>query len=319
MPEAAYYGAGQFRHADMYHPESRPARVLQGRPDNASNRAPTKRVFKAPQMAYKNSSDEGASEEEDNKIYESLEQLNYRKSKEMARRRAKIARVQNQKTGHPLFDSLREERALKENVSTAKSKKFDSKLSPKNVSNSQLPPGSNRKAIPHSQSLGNMKNYGNYANNPKIVVHESQPQEPSRKHSAHFLSLQKINSDKQARNYRKVSEGYLSRTLPTPLALTKKNLAKSEQNLSFLHQNSHPMMVGGRRPFMMMNHHGHPAMNQWPPHHGHHYPTRVPRHAPQVDSSDSDSDWIIPRPKFSTQKSRNRSSDESDYSGPLNR
>jgi len=322
MPETAYYDPVHFqemlprRHTDMVQREPRQPRVLHNKPDNAANRIPPKRGFKAPQMAYKNSSDDSGSSEEGNEIYESLEQLNVRKSREDAHRRAKIARVV--RTGHPLFDSLREERALKENVSAAKPKKSVGKLSPKNISSKQQDFEEEKKYIRASQSLSNMKNYGKYSSNPKIVVHESQPQEPSRKHSAQFSSLQKLNPDKHNRNHRKVSEGYQSRTLPSALALTKKNLAKSEQNLSYLHQLNHPVNLGGRTHFnqwMMMNHAPHPAMAPYS-HHGHRLPARVPRKAP-VESSDSDSDWIIPRPKFATQKSRNRSSDDSDYSGPL--
>jgi len=266
MPATAVYDLVSFDHQNLSrkHFGARSGTMLAARPQQHKS---------APKIVYNSCSDS-----EDETIYESLEQINLRKERENKHRQAKISKVQ--RTGHPLFDHLREERALKENVKkpvkSAEQRTAEFNNTIRNMK-MHLDPKSMKKHKKNSENL-------NQSFNPK------------------YMSLQQLEIPDKNRFTRKLSEQQISQTLPKQLNVSKKALAKSEQNL----MNLHPNFMNRPHNYQFMNPMS--LKRQVPP--------KVSNKNFFVDSSDSESDWIIPRPKFSQMKAgRNRSSDESDFYG----
>lgn len=167
-------------------------------------------------------------------IYESVEQIHYRKTVESMNRQEKVRSVQ--KTGHPLFDRLREERALAGG----------------NDQETYTTLNSSHKRISRSAA-------------------------PSRKISAHSSPVSSSNSssdeqDQNSQRHRRVSvPAYLQQQAPSKQA----------------HRKQHPVPTN---------------------------PMRWGR--PGSAGSESDEEWVIPRPKFINKRRdvRTSSTDESDSS-----
>jgi len=268
-------------------------KVLRPRHENFQN--PMQKLIRSKDITYE---DYDSGSDSENGTYESLVQINLRKSIENANRRAKIARVQ--KTGHPLFDHLREERAIKENNPRKKKSSPKTVKKPLDDNVANLPANNSflhrREGImqkPTNLHAPNRKSSSNsHLNNPTQVRNS--------KGMVHSVSLQQMSSARMGPN-RKYSEGLLPQTLPRQLYQSR-NFAKSEQNLFYLRSEV-------------------PNFHRQPSHMGQMFefqarPTgRGFQRKHVTDSSDSDSDWLIPRPKFGQKTSnKNRSSDDSDVS-----
>jgi len=291
MPETAVYDLVSFDHTGLNRKHFGGVRssVAMMAPKPTLNR-PTN----VPKIVY-NSADSSDSEEDD-KIYESLEQVQLRKSLESANRRAKTSKVK--RTGHPLFDSLREERALKENV----------RRPAKEVVN---PYGKNYdRQSDYQNTIQKLKLYADPRNLKKNKKNSENMQEYN---YAKTMSLQRLDVHDRHKYQRRISEQPPSQTVPNLLSVQKKALAKSEQNLMSLHpayqhqQRIHSMMMQSAQ----VHRQGNGRVSN---------PNSTNRF--YLDSSDSDSDWMaIPRPKISARgPNRNqRSSDDSDTSGHLYR
>jgi len=239
-----------------------------------------------PKITYNSA---GSDSEEDDKIYESLQEVQLRKNREAKHRLAKTSKVK--RTGHPLFDTLREEKALKENV----------KRPAKEVVN---PRHFERQHSDYHNTIKNMKMYAD----PKMYKKNKQNSENYHQtFNPKYMSLQQLNLPENKKYHRRVSEHNTSQTLPKQLNVSKKALAKSAQNLMTLdpgYTHRQPM-----QHFQMMN----PVSTKRNAH------GRIPNSRNHQESSDSDSDWmVIPRPKISHVKiAKNRHSDDSDTSGHL--
>jgi len=236
----------------------------------------------------------------ENGTYESLMEITLRKTIENANRRAKVARVQ--KTGHPLFDHLREERALKENLHRKKKPAPKTVKTPVDDSTTTLPPNNSflhrREGIMQKTATLGSTNRKSLSNSHINNVNQLR----SSKVLTTSVSLQQMNG----RNgpHRKYSETTVQ-SLPRKL-YQNRDLAKSEQNLFYLRSeipsyNRYPSNMNQMFEFQARGT-------------GRGFQRKHP-----IDSSDSDSDnWLIPRPKLAQKKpNKTRNSDDSDFSGPM--
>jgi len=291
MPATAVYDLVSFDHQNLSgkHYGARPGTMLNVRP---------KQQQKAPKIMYSSCSDS-----EDDALYESLEQINYRKSIENKSRQAKISAVK--RTGHPLFDSLREERALKP-------------LKEKQPAKINEQKGKNVKSSEYLNTIQKMKLY---ADPKSLKKNKNNSENMHQTYNPKYHSLQQLDVPDKNKNYRKMSEHHMSQTLPKQLNLSRRAMAKSEQNLMSLHPNyiqrpppnfqfapPHPQFVN---PHFMNPHMNPMSMKRQVPQ------KKIAHRQPFPESSDSESEWmVIPRPKLSQIRvGKPRSSDDSDNSG----
>jgi len=292
MPDTAIYDLISHNNNAMLRQNMRyrKEQILRKRQENSENQIPKLgALIGAKEIPYE---DFDSGSDSENGIYESLVEITLRKSIENANRRAKISRVQ--KTGHPLFDHLREERALKENISRKKKPSTAKPVSkpepvededtylPANNSflhrkertlrkNSTIEPPATRKSL--SSSHLNNSNQVRYS-----------------KGIPHSMSLQQMSSAYKRAPVRKISEAPSAQSLPRKLHQTRE-MAKSEQNLFYMRSE-------------VPSFHGYPHhMNQMFEFQAGRPDGRGFQRKHTTDSSDSDSDnWIIPRPKFGNKK-----------------
>lgn len=318
MPETAIYDLISSNHNAMLmrNRAFKNEKVYRSRRDNLENQNP--KLISPKEIPYEDYDSDSGSDSE-NGTYESLIELSLRKQIEIAHRQSKIARVT--RTGHPLFDHLREERAIKE----LPRKKTSPKMIKKPVENNRKSVENSKKLVESNGPAHNMPANNSFLHRREGIMHKTQTLNSSRpqkslsnshltnlnqirgsKGMTHSVSLQQMSSMNRGGPVRKHSEGPVAQTFPRQF-YQNRDMARSEQNLYYLR---------GEVP----NFQRHPYQMQRSDQQMFEFQARQNGRGFQrkhtTDSSDSDSDWIIPRPKFGHKKpnKNNKTSDDSDVS-----
>jgi len=314
MPETAIYDLISSNHNAMLMRNRgfKSEKVYRSRQENLENQNP--KLMSPKEIPYEDYDSDSGSDSE-NATYESLIELSLRKQIEIAHRNAKIARVT--KTGHPLFDHLREERAIKEPLK----KKTSPKIVKKPVESNRKPVENSKKLVENNGPAHNMPANNSFLHRREGIMHKTQPMNSSRpqkslsnshltnlnqvrssKGMTHSVSLQQMSSMNRGGPVRKHSEGVVQ-TFPRQF-YQNRDMARSEQNLYYLRGE---VPTFQRHPYQMHNQ----QMFEFQARQN----GRGFQRKHTTDSSDSDSDWIIPRPKFGHKKpNKNKTSDDSDIS-----